>query len=156
MSLKPCSIGVPGGAEAFVAQSVGVRKMTAMKESRPCLVFIVVISIILSIGRRGRAQEDILPCDCWHALAVKYLSRPHDTAFSGKTMSCRGQRFVISPSPNQQSLEERRAHTKAPERRRLRSDRQGPAEERQRDASLRPRWPGAYREIRPRRKLNHS
>jgi hypothetical protein len=57
MSLKPCSIGVPGWSEAFVAQSFGARKMTAMKESRPCLVFVAVICIILSIGRRGRAQE---------------------------------------------------------------------------------------------------
>src|ERR1700730_11751458 len=43
MSLKPCSIGVPGWADVFVAQSVGARKMTAMKESRPDFVFVICI-----------------------------------------------------------------------------------------------------------------
>jgi hypothetical protein len=59
MSLKPCSIGVPGWAEAFDAQSVGASKMTAMKESRPGLAFVFVIRIILSIGRRRGAQDNI-------------------------------------------------------------------------------------------------
>src|ERR1700679_1153487 len=84
MSLKPCSIGVPGRAEAFVAQSVGARKMTAMKESRACLDFVFVICIVLSVGRRGGAQENIFPCDSWHALAVMYPSRAHDTALAAK------------------------------------------------------------------------
>src|ERR1700733_415973 len=98
MSLKPCSIGVPGWAEALVAQSVGARTMTAMKESRPCLDFVFVICIVLSIGHRGGAQDNIFSCDSWHALAVMYPSRAQDTCFCGETMSRRSQRFVISES----------------------------------------------------------
>src|SRR6202012_1858357 len=85
MSLKPCSIGVPGWAEALVAQSVGVRKITAMKESRPCLVLVLVICIVQSIGRSRVAQEiSFVPCDSWHALAVMYPSRAHDTVLAAK------------------------------------------------------------------------
>ncbi len=50
----------------------------------------------------------------------------------------------------------KRVHTKEPGRPHPGSDRQGPAEERRRDASLRPRWLGVHREIGSRRKLNHA